>query len=289
MHGTGRRLSEEEARRILRRAAELQLRAADSAARETLPVPVERKEGLAPAEVTSAAVEAGIAAEHVQQALAELEVERDLPGLGKGLQRYGSVVVGKPFDAIEVERTIPGDPADVYASLQRIFLAPPFNLVLSDSIGTDPLVDGVLVFDVERSGFSGTQFQSRLHIGDVSRLYVTLREAPGGCRVQIRAPLEKRRLNVFLSSLFTTVSGGAGFAIGAGIAATALPVIAVPIATGALFATGGAFGFRGIYRACVRNARRALDQLLGALTADAQLGVSGTGNAFPPLPPKEET
>lgn len=288
MHGTERKLTEEEARRILRRAADLQLQAADSAARETLPLPVERKEGLTPADVTSAAVEAGIAVEHVQQALAELEVEPDLPGHGKGLQRYGSIVVGKPFDAIEAERTIPGDPAEVYASLQRIFLAPPFHLVLSDSIGADPLVDGVLVFDVERSGFSSTQFQTRLYMGDVSRLYVTLRAAPGGCRVHIRAPLEKRRLNVFLSSLFTTVAGGAGFAIGAGIAAAAVPVIAVPIATGALFASGGAFGFRGIYRSCVRNARRALDQLLGSLTADAHLGVAGAGNAFPPVPPQEE-
>ena len=287
MHATRPKLTEEEARWILRRAAELQLRAADSAARENLPVPVERNEGLAPGDLTSAAVEAGIGAEYVQQALAELGSEQALPGHGKALQRYGSIVVGKPFDAIEAERTIPREPADVYESLLRIFLAPPFHLVLSDSIGADPLIDGVLVFDSERSAFGGTNFQSRLYMGDVSRLYVTLRAAPAGaCRVHIRAPLERRRLNVFLSSLFTLGSGTFGGIAGGGIAAVAAASLALPIATALLGAGAGVSGYRAIYRACVRGARDALDQLLGTLAAEAHLGVSGAGKAFPPLKPK---
>ena len=60
----------------------------------------------------------------------------------------------------------------------------------------------------------------------------------------------------------------------------------LPIAIGLLGASGGAFGFRGIYRACVRAARRALDQLLGTLAAEAHLGVSGGGKALPPSEPE---
>jgi hypothetical protein len=285
------RLSEAEARRIWRRAAELQARAADAAARGDLPVPTERTEGLASTEVTAAAVEAGIASEYVQLALAELESGRLEDVRDEGVQKLGRRLVGEPFDGVEAERMIAAAPAETHAVLLRIFTAQPYTLVLTDTRGSTPFVDDVLVFDAEAPSFSQTPFQTKLYFGDVKRLYVMIRPLPDrddACRVRIRGPFERRRLNLFLGGVFTAVPGLAGTGIGLGIGAALFTAgagaIATPIAVGLLGAFGGARGFRALYQLGVRQVRRALEQLLGTLAADVQLRRSGL-NAGPQASP----
>lgn len=275
----GRRLTEEEARQIWRRAAELQARAADIASRGALPVPAERVEGLTPGDVTAAAVEAGIGSEYVQLALAELDTDALAGGRDSRVQRLGRRLVGRPFDGIDASRTIAASPAEVHATMLRLFTAPPFGLVLTDTRGSNPFIDDVLTFDSEAAALSQTPFQSKLNMGDVKRLYVTLRPAGDGCRVAIRAPFDRRRLTLFLGGLFTLVPATAGTAIGTAIGAAigvaGAATLAVPIGVGLGAAAAGARGFRAIYRWSVRQAGRALDQLLGALAADVQLRSQG--------------
>jgi hypothetical protein len=279
----GRRLSEEEARRIWRRAAELQARAADVAARGTLPVPAERVEDLDVADVTAAAVEAGIGSEYVQLALAEMETGTIASGHRAGVQKVGRKLIGEPFDGVEASRTIGAPPEEVHATLLRLFTSAPFGLVLTDTRGAARFVDDVLVFDAEAVTFSQTPFQTKLNFGDVKRLYVTLRPSAGDCRVHISAPFERRKLNLFFSGLFTAAGGVAGTGIGVAVAAlVGTTVLAVPAAIGAVGALAGATGFRGIYRWSVRQVLRALEQLLGAVAADVHLRRTGPGVGLPP-------
>lgn len=283
-------LSEEEARRIWQRAAELQARAADAAARGALPVPAERTEGLAASEVTAAAVEAGISSEYVQLAFAELEAGRLEDVRDHGVQKLGRRLVGVPFDVVEAERVIVAAPADLHATLLRIFTAQPFGLVLTDTRGTTSFVDDVLVFDAEAPTFSQTPFQSKLNFGDVRRLFVMIRPVSGKddeSRIHVRAPFERRRLNLFLGGVFTAVPGLAGTGIGLGIGAAIFTAgagaVVTPIAVGLLGAFAGAQGFRALYRFGVRQVQRALEQLLGTLAADVRLRRSGLEPGSPAL------
>jgi len=285
------RLSEEQARRIWQRAAELQARAADAAARGSLPVPAERSDGLASSEVMAAAVEAGIASEYVQLALAELETGRLEGARDEGVQKLGRRLIGEPFDGVEAERVIAAAPAETHAALLRIFTAPPYTLVLTDTRGSTPFVDDVMVFDAEAPSFSQTPFQTKLYFGDVKRLYVVIRPLPDrddACRVRIRGAFERRRLNLFLGGVFTVVPGLAGTGIGLGIGAAlftaSVGAVATPIAVGLLGAFGGMRGFRALYQLGVRQVRRALEQLLGTLAADLQLRRSGLNVGAQALP-----
>jgi len=278
-----RTLSEQEARRVWRRAAELQARAA-SVGPSDLPVAMTRADGLSVAEVAAAAEEAGIGSEYVQLALAEVEGSAAIGDAKPGVQALGRRLIGEPFDAIEAERTIPAGVEETWPALMRVFAGPPFGLVLSEAWGEDPRADGVLGFDVEGSATGASQFQSKLNLADIRRLLVMLRpgERASQCRVIVRAPFERRGLNLSIQAIFTAAGGTAGAGIGVGVAALASLGLAAPIVLAAAGAGVGAVGYRALYRWCVRQGRRALDQVLGALAADIQLKGAAGRAGLPP-------
>ena len=296
-----RRIPEEQAQRIWRRAAELQAAAAERAEHRkrvlTAGADTAQPEGLALSDVEAAAVEAGIGAEFVQEAIAELEGESGLrPEPAGWVSRAASRVLGRPPRMIETSRIIPASPETLYVVMQRLLPNPPFGLILRDTLGTDLFEDGVFVFETDIVS-PKTSFEWQVEFGDVKRLLMTLRRLPrqpDACEVTVRAPLGRLGLNLALSGSFTAAGGGGGAAAGAAVAPGLVNVLglsgllASAAFVGAAAITGVAAGglvltgYRALYRWGMRQGLRALESVLQALAVDVR-----TQGAFAPRAARE--
>ncbi len=295
-----RRITQQQAERIWRRAAELQAAAAERqekrvrlAAAGAEPVDTE---GVQVSDVRAAAIEAGIGEEYLQLALAETEADAAIrPGHGGRMDRLAERFLGDPPDAVEVGRTIAATPEAVYEAMQRLFPNPPFGLSLIDTRGRDTFIDGVLVFAHDASLAPGSGFTSELNLGDVKQIFITLRAGAeaGTCDIVLRAPLTRRRLNLMLGSVLTGATGSVSGLLGAGAGsilaaalgifggAAAAVVLAPAIGAGALGVSGGVFGYRRMYRWGMRQARNALESLAQALVVDARTRGAFTRRPLP--------
>lgn len=307
-------LSEAQAARLWRRAAELQAEAArrledrskqlaprgDTGARDD-------DDGYELSHVVSAAIEAGISPEFVEFAVAELRNERRLAVRDRdAVDRLADVMLGNPPRSAEVSRVIPASPDRVFMAMQRVFPSEPYGLVLKDTHGPDPLTGGVLVFDVP--AWTGLESSERLAYqargwADIRQLYVTLTPLetdPPSCEVTIRTPLRhSRRVNFWGSAVvsgFTGLGGAAaGLALGLAAAGTAglAPILAGALAAASAVTVGGAvgggtaLGYRSLYRFGLRKGVRALEGLLVALDVGIRTGWSfgPQVTGVPPLPP----
>ena len=299
-------LSEDQAARLWRRAAELQADAArrlEERSRELAPRSDETTsfpgDGYALEHVKSAAVDAGISAEFVEFAVAELRNERALVEKGQDrIDRAADRLLGHPPRSAEISRVIRAAPERVFQAMQRVFPAEPYRLVLKDTQGDDLLQGGVMVFEVPVwTGLEGTDKLSYQARGwaDIRQLYVTLTPLdtdPPSSEVTIRTPLRhSRRVNFWVSSALTGVTGVggtvAGVAVGAAAAGTlGLAPLLAGVAVAAFGATVGggvggatALGYRFLYRYALKRGIRALEGLLAAL----DVGIR-TGWSFAPEP-----
>ena len=291
-----RRISEEQAQRIWRRAAELQATAAERAElrkRNALARPDDpATDDLSLSDVEAAAVEAGIGSEFVHAAIAEVEGESAVqPNPGGWVSRTTARLLGQPPRILETSRVIAASPEEVYSSMQRIFPNPPFGLILRDTMGADLFTDGVLVFETEYA-HARTSFEWQMEFGDVKRILVTMRRVPGrqdATEVTARAPLGRLGLNLTLCGGFTGAGGSGGAIAGAavapeligalgagGILASAV-VAASAVITGV--AAGGLVlaGYRALYRWGMRHGLTGIESLLQALAVDIR-----THGAFAP-------
>ncbi|MCI0435871.1 MAG: hypothetical protein L0271_19845 [Gemmatimonadetes bacterium] len=282
-----RELTQEQAERVWRRAAELQAAAAERV-EERMRLAAGRTEaapgdGLRLSDVRDAAVEAGIADEFVQLALAEADADATIrPGHGGRMDRLAERFLGHPPDAVEISRTILAAVETVYESMQRTFPNPPFGLSLVDTRGADLFVDGVLVFASAASLDSG--FHWELNLGDVKQIFVMLRRGAdaGSSELVLRAPLTRRRLNLGLGSTFTAMTGSGGAVaggavgsviatgVGAGAIATIAAILAPAVYLGAVGAAVGVYGYRRAYRWGMKQARNALESLAQAIAVDVR-------------------
>jgi hypothetical protein len=289
-----RRLTEEEAQQIWRRAAELQAVAAERAEQRRRAITAGTAlalDGLAVADVLDAAVEAGIGEEFVEAAIAEMENEGDLrPRPGSLMARAADKLLDDPLYVLTATRELHGSAESTFEAMQRVFPNSPFHLLLRDTRGAELFVDGVLVFEVALDG--STAFQHHLSEVSVRRLFVTVRaarERPDRSDVTVRAPLGGTGSRVVRSGGVTALFGGTGAIAGAAAAPSAAGLIG---ATGLLFTSimggvavisGVAFGglalsgYRALRDRSLVRATDALDGLVQALAVDVR-----TQGAFTP-------
>lgn len=290
-------VTEEEAARLWKRAAELQVEASrrvEERSRTLQPPSGEARYAAAPhlpmADVLAAAREVGIDEEFLETAVSELQQRR---ASGEApppdfIERCAARFFGSPPGTLEVSARIPAPTAEVYRILQRLLPAEPYRLRLRGTLGEDPLVDGVLVFDAPESAVDPDSYPRRVLMAEdrVRRLFVTLRRAPAGdgqgCRITVRAPVDADPEPAFwVGSLLTGTATGIGGAFGAvaglglGLAGTALafPGGAVALAGGSL----AYWTYRSRYVRPLLRSHHGLRELLEVLAAAVK-----TGGAFLP-------
>ena len=293
-------VSEDRARHIWRRAAELQAEAARKLE--------ERSRALAPGEedgsdfrlteVKSAAIEAGISPEFVDLALAESNAGDESHSL-EGAERRARRFLGNDQTSIEVTRVVQAAPAQVLDALQRVLPSARFALLHVDTLGDNPLQDGVYVFEppsMWTQAGTAAEFASKLGGVAAKRIYVSVRAIDEGrTEVAVRAPIARGlRINYRVGVGLVGGLGVGGALGGVGIvtgmlgAAVAAP-IAVPLAAvGALVGAGSlggltTWGMRAGYRHALKKAEGALATLIQVVDASARSrGAFGLPEVQPP-------
>lgn len=287
-----RRLSDEQARRLWQRAAELQSEAA-----RTLE---ERSAGLAEREadddpgagysithVRQAALEAGISPEFVDLAIQEARSDDD-PDEG-----IAGRIMGEGPRWLTVSRLYEFPAEKVFQSMQRVF--PQMRLSLVDTRG-EPLEGGWMDFELPAVGLQDTHrlMVDLYHWADIREFHVRI--SPLGeerSEVTIRAPLGySRKLGGWVVGGLAPVGGLlAALLTGAVVAAVISGMALAPVlgwllpwgsALGAfgLGTAGGLKGLRTLSRSGWAKGEAALEKLLASLATDIR-----TGGAFQPVAP----
>lgn len=285
-----RRLTEAQARALWERAARLH---AEASANELAPSgpaggaadSIDEAEGsdYTVDVVVRSAVEAGIPAEFVERALAEIgQVDLDRGKVDEWAESY----TGDDSPVLAVRRTIQAPRDKVYAAMQRVLPNAPFGLTLAGTDGRPPLEGGTLRFDVPYalSGFGGSPPHQAIkdlrHWADIKEIRIRL--IPGGAdtEVEVWAPLgNTRRVNYWVGNAAGGILGGVFGLIGAGVAAAIVdPVTVVQLAT--VFGVAGTsaigtfstsrFWWRPLYRLALNKGRRGMERLLDAIVVDLQ-------------------
>ena len=264
-----RTFSDPEAALALRRAAQLQLEAAERAERSAaLGADASRDEGYGRQELLQAAREAGIEPQFVEVALAELgPQERALATLDEATERAATRWLGTKRRSISVSRVIEGSPEDVWAALATVTESEAWGLRLTGSRGGHPVEGGVANFAMMRltemvqQRRTYTQLCYRMEQLEAWSLRATLRDLGGRTEVTVYVDLREgvlanlkwARITTWLGSM---AGGGAGFGLG---------LVAGFVAGGA-FALVGGIAAAGMVSGSWRWAyRRAADQLGGIL------------------------
>ncbi len=266
-------LSEEEAARLWDRAAQLQAEAAGRVEGPEVHGAAMPPPGYALTHVRSAALEAGIANEFVEAALADLRAERTLPNVEKS-NTLARRFLNHPPNTLTVRRVIEATPQEVFSAMETVFPDEPFRLTLTDQQG-DPLNRGLLVFDIQghSTPFSTQGFAFAARDAGLRQVFVSLRPIEGStssCEMTVHSPATAHNIGLVLGLLATALTGGAGLGVGIalGVAIGIGPVAAVG---GALVGGGlGVKGFRALYAYSMRRARKALEGLIGAVAARAK-------------------
>ena len=289
MSTSKRELTEEEARRLWERAAELQ---AEADPRGQLSdgdsdVPADTASpGYAVDVVRQAALDAGIDPEFVDKALVEVRTEAE-SGL---LDRWADRFLKDAPKWLTVRRTLDASPEETYASLQRVLPNLPYGFNLIGTRGASPLEGGRLIFEVPNQVGFATQGNSTVydirHYADILEVEVSLRavgESGTQTELEMTAQLVRSRRVAFMAAqVVGAVAFGVGFLITGFITSGLLGPERMTILL--MAATGGAGGFLGgrsafrpIYRWAIRRAEKAFGRLIGAIGVDMR-----TGGAFAP-------
>jgi len=294
------RVSEDRAQLIWRRAAELQAEAARKLEeRSRLLAPGAAGEGgeFAVRDVRAAALEAGISAEFVELAMAESAGVQG-SGTSEVVERRARRFLGIRTSSVEVSKVVKSPAVAVHEAMQRVLPSARYALLLVDTLGEDPVKDGVFVFEPpsmwSQTGVASS-FAQRMGSIRAKRLYVSLREvSPDRTEVSIRAPFDRGNVLNYRVGLGTT--GALGIASGVGGAAavgtvSAMAAMAAPvaIALGAAAAVAGAAAGGGgswwLWRVSmgyyVRKAEEALETLLQVVDASARGGFPMPGPTDP--------
>jgi len=297
-------LSQEDATRLWKRAAEIQAEAARQAEIEAASAAAgdldaasdsDPSDGYALTHVRAAAVEAGIGQEFVDAALADMRTEQALPS-GSGIARR---FLGNPDDALTASRLINAPVAEVLRAMEAVMPEEPFGLSLRDRRG-DPEAGGLLIFTIPGASISGaTQpgFVGQASYADLREIYASLRPVgESSCVLTLRGPIAwAYSINAGIGSLVTGGGAGLGLGVGSGSAAvaagvlstagfaTAAAVVAAGLVGGGLI--GGAIGahyfLRRLYRYGLSRGEVALESVISAVAMKAEGGWGFGQKALP--------
>ena len=239
--GSQRRYTDDEVKRLLKRASELESQ------RPGLPA---KADGPTLDEIESIASEAGIHPALIRQAAMELDSPSSFPVSRPALS---SGLLGAPM-VFELERTVPGEVEP--AVLERM-IAPLQRA--ADGMGHPSLLGRTLSWQSTDANKSRT-LQVTVNIG----------------RGETRLSIEERYGNL-AGGLFGGIVGGGGMGLGLGVGFG----VGLGALGSALFATlfplgilGGAFALaRGIFRSVVNGRARTLTKLMNELVAVAEDGL----------------
>lgn len=264
------RITEDQARELWRRAAELQATEQQHSERV---LPVERTSGgLSLEQVAIAAEGAGIDPDFVRVALAEKQLP-DSDRIDQNLwsARWLRRLLRQP-DVLDVQRIIAAPPAGVLDALRSVGAKPTFEMMHEETIGEDPVLDGVLVYRIVSAN---TDYHRDLNFADVRVLLFRIRPHEGGTRLHVRAPLFRRGVNLAITGGAAGLTGWLGAGLGG-----ALPVLAgsaalafAPVALGATAgAVAGVAAYRKLYRGFYDGGAGALKRLVQAVAVEAEAG-----------------
>ncbi len=287
MGDTGSRISEEQARRLWERAAELQAEADRKKEEEASEKAVESEtsetvqeeddgQGYSLTHVRQAAQEVGIRPEFLELALGE-ETILDLEGGGeeKALDRAASRFLANTDEALVIRRSYAFPPEVVWPVVEWVFTDDQTGVELLELRGGGPLEGGVAVFESPYTYQRAGTLEYAATVAEVRRFLVRVKPNSdgGGCEVEVHAPLRRsRRVNFWVGS---GLSGGAGILgglAGAGLAGAVsggLAALPLAFALGTL-TVGGAVGIafavfwvlRALYRYGSRLFERAVKRVL---------------------------
>ncbi len=286
------RISEEQARRLWERAAELQAEATrrqeqekGQSAGEALPGSTsgdnDEAGGYSLLHVREAGAEAGIQPEFVDMALAE-ETVLELEGGGgeTRLDRIATRLLRDGRPALEVRRSFAYPAHAVWLTLEDVLRGEPNEFDLLELQGGSPVEGGIAIFESPKRHRESDALPYWSTAADTLRYLVAIRGNEGeeearGCQVLVRVPLRRsRRINGGLGVGAVGLFGGLGGAGGAGVVgllAGSGGMAAIPLALALGLGTlGGAVGVgalsrRGwiaIYRWALRGMVRALEKAL---------------------------
>ncbi|HEX6062844.1 MAG TPA: hypothetical protein VFZ04_01430 [Longimicrobiales bacterium] len=264
------RITEDQARELWRRAAELQATEQQHSERV---LPVERTSGgLSLEQVAIAAEGAGIDPDFVRVALAEKQLP-DSDRIDQNLwsARWLRRLLRQP-DVLDVQRIVAAAPAGVLDALRSVGAKPTFEMMHEETIGEDPVLDGVLVYRIVSAN---TDYHRDLNFADVRVLLFRIRAHEGGTRLHVRAPLFRRGVNLAITGGAAGLTGWLGAGLGG-----ALPVLAgsaalafAPVALGATAgAVAGVAAYRKLYRGFYDGGAGALKRLVQAVAVEAEAG-----------------
>lgn len=302
------RISEEQARALWRRAAELQAEAArrlEERSRQLAPrghpADTAEVEGYRLADVRAAAEEAGISPEFVDHALVETRDRTLVEGAQARPSTIAARFLGQPPLTLEVSRVIHAPAEEVYAAMQRILPGRPFRLSLIDHYGADPLDGGVLVFKVPAYSYTAMpadqSFAYEMAWADLKQLLFSLRGLdtdPPATELTVQASLiHSHKLNMWVGGSISGVVGslsgvGGAFAGGAAGAALGIGGLTAGAAVAGFLAAGAAvgglamLGWRAVYRYALRRGEKAIRNLIGSIAVDIETG--GGFSSPTPLP-----
>lgn len=266
------RISDEQARALWQRAAQLQA-AAERNPQRALPG---ESAGLSLEQVAAAAEGAGISSDYVRVALAERmlpDAEAIDPNHWKA--RWVRALLREP-DAIEQSRIIDAPASTVLSALRTVAARPSFDLMPESTVGDDPLSGAVLIY---RLANHKTSFQEELNWADVRVLLFTLRADGEQTILRVRVPLFRRGINLLLTSGSASTLGALGLKLGA-VLSGSLPAALTATATLAMLpvaiagVAGAALGvgvYRGFYRSCYAGGSSSINQLLQAVAMEAEM------------------
>ena len=283
------RLSEEAARWVWRRAAQLQAEAERRwEESHRLPSPTAAddlgSDGLPPEEVRAAAEEAGISPEFVQIALAEAaSATRPTAQMGQRDLLGARVFLGTTQRSIEVATRVQGGVEVVSAAVLQSFSGHPCLLHAEEVVDLPQAAGRVIVFKVPKFDWGATAnppFVEKAAAIGLKQLHVAVRPLQGeeaSCEVVVAADLEPGlRKHWRWSAASSLGAAAAGGAAGVGLAATMVAgaILIVPGIVGGLLLSGASLGFWGVghrlYRQAVEESlKESLQRLPAAIRADA--------------------
>ncbi len=276
------RLSEEVARSVWRRAAQLQAEA-ERRLEESLRLPTTTgrditTDGLRPEDVRAAGEEAGISPEFIQIALAEASASTGPSSLMSRADIVGArLFLGATRHTIEATATVQGDVDSVSAAVFQVFMGHPCLLQAGEVAELPSWSGRVIVFNVPKYDWSATAnppFVEKAAAIGLKQLHVAVRPLPGEtatCEVVVAGDLQPGMRKYWRWSAATSVGAtAAGGAAGVGFAASATAVagalLIVPAVLGAAVISGASvgawvLGYR-YYRAAVEESLKDSLQLL---------------------------
>ena len=190
------------------------------------------------------------------------------------IERFARWFLGSPPATLDCSVEISAPVAEVYRVLQRLLPADPYRLRLRETLGSDPLQDGVLVFDAPEA-LTHTESYSRYVLmaeDRIKRLYVTLRPGPESCRVRVRGRVDADPEPAFwMGGLFTAAATTVGAALGAiaaqGFGADGVLVLLPGAATGIATGLAAYWHQRDRYLRPLIRSSQSLKELMSVLEA----------------------